>query len=88
MFISDNFRHIVLILLITFATQHSLSTLAYEYILSFYFINMDSFTLFTFVFGLFWALFLTVISLFYKRIKTLRYLRWLPSTEPEPKHSI
>src|SRR5271154_4813986 len=48
---------------------------------------MDTFITFTFIFPLLWGTFLALFTLFYKRIRTLRYLRWLPSTETEPEHS-
>jgi hypothetical protein len=49
---------------------------------------MDTFATFAFVFPLLLGTFLAFFTLFYKRIRNLRYLRWLPSTEAEPEHSI
>jgi hypothetical protein len=49
--------------------------------------NMDSFATFSFTFSLLIGAFLSVFCLFYQRIRTLRYLRWLPSTEPKPQYS-
>jgi hypothetical protein len=75
----------------SFFSLHTLFNIRYRRslmnILFVYLINVDKFAIFSFVFPLLVGVFLSFFCLFYKRIRTLRYLRWLPSTEPEPQHS-
>ena len=66
-------------------------SLKYKASLSFYVIFYEYYNMkqiLTFAFPLVWFTFLTIFSLFYKRIRALHYFRWLPSNELEPEHSI
>ena len=50
-------------------------------------LSTDSFATFSFTFSLLIGAFLSFFCLFYPRIRTLRYLQWLPSIEPKLQHS-